>query len=84
MKLTSFLLYDIFALLKKMNIIFKKIKNNGLTLKKLDKTILLFQEVDMIVNKVVLDKDNMRFSVVENILVILKVKNLKNITVNDN
>lgn len=38
----------------------------------------------MIVNKVVLDKDNMRFSVVENILVILKVKNLKNITVNDN
>lgn len=84
MKLTSFLLYDIFALLKKMNIIFKKIKNNGLTLKKLGKTILLFQEVDMIVNKVVLDKDNMRFSVVENILVILKVKNLKNITVNDN
>ena len=84
MKLTSFLLYDIFALLKKMNIIFKKIKNNCLTLKKLDKTILLFQEADMIVNKVVLDKDNMRFSVVENILVILKVKNLKNITVNDN
>lgn len=38
----------------------------------------------MIVNKVVLDKDNMRFSVVEKILVILKVKNLKNITVNDN
>ena len=49
MKLTSFLLYDIFALLKKMNIIFKKIKNNCLTLKKLDKTILLFQEADMIV-----------------------------------
>lgn len=67
-----------------MNIIFKKIKNNCLTLKKLDKTILLFQEADMIVNKVVLDKDNMRFSVVEKILVILKVKNLKNITVNDN
>lgn len=67
-----------------MNIIFKKIKNNGLTLKKLDKIILLFQEADMIVNEVVLDKDNMRFSVVENILVILKVKNLKNITVNDN
>lgn len=84
MKLTSFLLYDIFAILKKMNIIFKKIKNNCLTLKKLDKTILLFQEADMIVNKVVLDKDNMRFSVVENILVILKVKDLKNITVNDN
>ncbi|MFS9319658.1 hypothetical protein [Streptococcus sp. oral taxon 431] len=53
-------------------------------MKKLDKTILLFQEADMIVNKVVLDKDNMRFSVVEKILVILKVKNLKNITVNDN
>ena len=82
--MTWFLLYDIFALLKKMNIIFKKIKNNGLTLKKLDKIILLFQEADMIVNEVVLDKDNMRFSVVENILVILKVKNLKNITVNDN
>lgn len=53
-------------------------------MKKLDKIILLTQEANMIVNKVVLDKDDMRFSGAEYISVSLKVKNLKNITVNDN
>lgn len=62
---------------------FLKIKNNDLTLKKLDKAILLIQKANMIVNKVVLDKYNIRFSRAEYISAILKSLNIKIITVSD-
>lgn len=52
-------------------------------MKKLDKEILLIQKANMIVNKVVLDKDNIRFSRAEYISAILKVLNIKIITVSD-
>lgn len=52
-------------------------------MRKLDKEILLIQKANLIVNKVVLDKDDMRFSGAEYILAILKVKNVKIITVSD-
>lgn len=52
-------------------------------MRKLDKEILLIQKANLIVNKVVLDKDDMRFSGAEYILVILKALNIKIITVSD-
>lgn len=52
-------------------------------MKKLDKVILLIQKVNLIVNKVVLDKDYMRFSESEYISAILKALNIKIITVSD-
>lgn len=52
-------------------------------MKKLDKVILLIQKANLIVNKVVLDKDDMRFFGTEYISAILKSLNIKIITVND-
>ena len=52
-------------------------------MKKLDKVILLIQKANLIVNKVVLNKDDMRFSRAEYISAILKALNIKIITVND-
>lgn len=52
-------------------------------MKKLDKVILLIQKANLIVNKVVLDKDYMRFSESEYISAILKALNIKIITVSD-
>ena len=68
---------------KRRWILFFKIKINGITLKKLDKAILLIQKANMIVNKVVLYKDDMRFSGAEYISAILKSLNIKIITVSD-
>ena len=52
-------------------------------MKKLDKAILLIQKANLIVNKVVIDKDYMRFSESEYISEILKALNIKIITVSD-
>lgn len=52
-------------------------------MKKLDKVILLIQKANLIVNKVVLYKDDMRFFGAEYISAILKSLNIKIITVSD-
>ena len=52
-------------------------------MKKLDKAMLLIQKANLIVNKVVLNKDDMRFSRAEYISTILKSLIIKIITVSD-
>ena len=52
-------------------------------MKKLYKVILLIQKANLIVNKIVLDKDDMRFFGAEYIAAILKALNIKIITVSD-